>query len=79
MKLKLAKSTLKSKSKTIELEKIEEMLPEKSIFYFDRENEHKDMKALIEYFEERDYSVYMKEVRYGLNDDEYIYEVHIIK
>jgi hypothetical protein len=79
MKLKLAKSTLKSKSKTIELEKIEEMLPEKSIFYFDRDNEHKDMKALIEYFEDRDYSVYMKEVKYGLNDDEYIYEVHIIK
>ncbi len=79
MKLKLAKPTLKSKSKTIELEKIEEMLPQKSIFYFDRENEHKDMKALIEYFEAKDYSVYMKEVRYGLNDDEFIYEVHIIK
>ena len=79
MKLKLAKTTLKSKSKTIELEKIEEMLPQKSIFYFDRENEHKEMKALIEYFEARDYSVYMKEVKYGLNDDEYIYEVHIIK
>jgi hypothetical protein len=79
MKLKLAKTTLKSKSKSIELEKIEEMLPEKSIFYFDRENEHKDMKALIEYFEDRDYSIYMKEVKYGLNDDEFIYEVHIIK
>ncbi len=79
MKLKLAKRTLKSKSKTIELEKIEEMLPHKSIFYFDRENEHKDMKALIEYFEDRDCSIYMKEVRYGLNDDEFIYEVHIIR
>ena len=78
MKLKLARTTLKSKPKTIELSKIEEMLPNKSIFYFDKDNEHKDLKALIEYFEERGYSVYMREVRYGLNEDEYIYEVHIV-
>jgi hypothetical protein len=78
MKLKLAKTTLKSKSKTIELKRIEEMLPQKSIFYFDRENEYKDMKALIEYFEDRECSIYMREVKYGLNDDEFIYEVHII-
>ncbi len=54
------------------------MLPQKSIFYFDRENEYKDMKALIEYFEDRECSIYMREVKYGLNDDEFIYEVHII-
>ncbi len=79
MKLKLAKNTLRAKPKIIELEKIEEMLPQKSIFYFDRDNSHKDMKSLVEYFEDRDYSVYMREVRYGLNDDEFIYEVHIVR
>ncbi len=79
MKLKLARTGIKSKPKTIELEKIEEMLPQKSIFYFDRENSHKDLKALIEYFEEKGYSIYMREVKYGLNEDEYIYEVHIIQ
>ena len=79
MKLKLAKNTLRAKPKVIELEKIEEMLPQKSIFYFDRDNSHKDMKSLVEYFEDRDYSVYMREVRYGLNDDEFIYEVHIVR
>jgi hypothetical protein len=79
MKLKLARTLLKSKPKVVELEKIEETLPQKSIYYFDRENSHKDLKAMMEYFEERNYNVYMREVKYGLNDDEYIYEVHIVQ
>jgi hypothetical protein len=79
MKLKLARTTLKAKPKVIELSKIEEMLPGKSIFYFDKDNSHKDLKALIEHFEERGYNVYMREVKYGLKEDEYIYEVHIVQ
>jgi hypothetical protein len=78
MKLKLARTTLKAKPKTIELSKLEEELPSKSIFYFDKENSHKELKELIEYFEEKGYSVYMREVKYGLDENEYIYEVHII-
>lgn len=78
MKLKLARTTLKSKPKMIELEKIEEELSKKSIFYFDKENTHKELKALIEHFEEKGFSVYMREVKYGLDENEYIYEVHII-
>ncbi len=79
MKLKLARTTISAKPKTVELDKLEEDLDKKSIFYFDKENSHKDLKALIEYFEEKAYSVYMREVKYGLNDDEYLYEVHIVK
>ncbi len=79
MKLKLARTTISAKPKAVELDKLEEDLDKKSIFYFDKENSHKDLKALIEYFEEKDYSVYMREVKYGLNDDEYLYEVHIVK
>ena len=78
MKLKLARTTLKAKPKSIELSKLEEELANRSIFYFDKDNSHKDLKALIEYFEEKGYSVYMREVKYGLDDNEYIYEVHII-
>jgi len=78
MKLKLARTTLKSKPKSIELFKIEEELAHRSIFYFDKENSHKELKGLIEYFEEKGYSVYMREVRYGMDEHEYIYEVHII-
>ncbi len=79
MKLKLARMSLKAKPKTVELKKIEEMLDEKSIFYFDRDNSHKEMSAMMEHFEEMGYSVYMRDLKYGLNEDEYIYEVHIVK
>lgn len=78
MKLKLARTTLKAKPKTIELKKLEEELASRSIFYFDKDNSHKELKELIEYFEEKRYSVYMREVKYGLDDNEFIYEVHII-
>jgi hypothetical protein len=79
MKIKLARTTLKAKPKTIELSKIEEQLSDKSIFYFDKENTHKDIMALIEYFDEREYSVYMREIKYGLVEGEFTYEVHIVK
>ncbi|NEW60095.1 hypothetical protein GSY74_02260 [Sulfurovum sp. bin170] len=79
MKLKLARASVTAKPKLIELSKIEEDLEKKSIFYFDKENSHKDLKTLIEHFEEMEYSVYMREVKFGLNDDEFIYEVHIVK
>jgi N12 class adenine-specific DNA methylase len=79
MKLKLARASITTKPKQIELSKIEEDLEKKSIFYFDKENSHKDLKRLIEYFEDKEYSVYMREVKFGLNDDDFIYEVHIVK
>lgn len=79
MKLKLARASITAKPKVIEINKIEEDLEKKSIFYFDKDNSHKELKALIEYFEAKEYSVYMREVKFGLNDDEYIYEVHIVK
>jgi len=78
MKLKLARTTLKAKPKTIELKKLEDELANRSIFYFDKDNSHKELKELIEHFEEKGYSVYMREVKYGLDDNEYIHEVHII-
>jgi hypothetical protein len=79
MKLKLARASVTAKPKLIELSKVEEDLEKKSIFYFDKENSHKELKALIEHFEELEYSVYMREVKFGLNDYEFIYEVHIVK
>jgi len=78
MKLKLARTSQRAKPRIVEIKKIEEELDKKSIFYFDKENTHKEMIALIEYFEERNYSIYMREVKYGLDENEYIYEVHIV-
>lgn len=79
MKLKLARASVTSKPKAIEIDKIEEDLEKKSIFYFDKDNSHKELKAMVEHFEEKEFSVYMREVKFGLNDDEYLYEVHIVK
>jgi len=80
MDLKTARVEQKLKPKKIELKKIEEIVEkeESKIFYFDRENSHKDLLALQDHFEAKGYSFYMHEVRYGLADNEYMYEVHII-
>ncbi len=79
MKLKLARTTLKAKPKTIELSKIEENLDGQSIYYFDKENSHKDIIALMEHFDESGCNVYMREIKYGLSEGEYLYEVHIVR
>ncbi len=80
MELKLAKKELKGKSRTISLEKIEEILKKEKekIFYFDHDNSHKDLVALVDHFENEGYSVYLKEVRYGLDEEDFLYEVHIL-
>lgn len=80
MELKLARQTLDAKPKTITLEKIEEMVKKEGdkILYFDRENSHKSLMDMVDYFEEKGYSVYFREVKYGLDENDYIYEVHIL-
>jgi hypothetical protein len=80
MELKAARTELNAKPKTISVEKIEKEL-EKSgqkIFYFDRENSHKDLMEMVEHFEEKGFSVYFREIRYGLDENDYLYEVHIL-
>lgn len=80
MELKIARSEITKKPRKIELSKVEEMVAKtgSQIFYFDRENSHKDLLALQEHFENEGRSVYMHEVRYGLAENEYMYEVHIL-
>jgi len=80
MKLKLAKENFEEKSKEISDKDIEKKLKEEGsvIYYFDQENPHKDLVELVEKFEDKGYSVYLKEVKYGLDDNDYIYEIHIL-
>ena len=70
MELKLARAELDAKPKTISLEKIEAAV--------DKENTHKQLIALVEHFEEKGLSVYHRTVKYGLDDSDYMYEVHIL-
>ncbi|ANE32998.1 Uncharacterised protein [Campylobacter hyointestinalis] len=80
MELKLARTELDNKPKTISLDKIEAAVAKDGgkIFYFDKENSHKELISLVEYFEEKGLSVYHRTVKYGLDENDYMYEVHIL-
>jgi len=80
MELLLARNELNEKPKKVKLEKLKDEVIKagEKIFYFDKDNSHKDMMALVDTFEEDGYNVYFREVKYGLADDEYMYEVHIL-
>jgi hypothetical protein len=81
MELILAKKSLSQKSnKKIKLEDIESELKKnkQKIYYFDQSNSHKDLVNLVETLEKKGYSVYLREVRYGLDENDYMYEIHIV-
>ena len=80
MDLKLARELPHEKPKTIALKKIEEAVDQEgqSFFYFDKENSHKDLLAFVAHFEKKGLSVYHRVVRYGLDVEDYMYEVHIL-
>ena len=78
--LKFARTDFDTKPKKVDVEKMEAAVEKEGnmIFYFDRENSHKDLLALQDHFEEKGKSFYMSEVKFGLSDNEYMYQVHII-
>ncbi|WP_121627245.1 HP0268 family nuclease [Poseidonibacter antarcticus] len=80
MELLFARTELSEKPKKVQLDKIKEDLKKdgEKIFYFDRDNSHKDMMALVDALENEGVNVYFREVKYGLADDEYMYEVHAL-
>jgi hypothetical protein len=81
MDLKFARTDISSKPKKADLAKMEASVEkeESVIFYFDKDNSHKDLLELQDHFEAQGKSFYMSEVKYGLSDGEYMYQVHIIK
>jgi len=76
MELKLV--TTDNKIKTIDLEKFLSKVKRDSFFYFDKETSYKDLQDLIDLLEKNGYSVYFREVKYSLEDDGYMYEMHIL-
>lgn len=80
MEIKLAREALDKKPKSIDVTKLEEELKKEGqkIFYFDKENSHKDMMNLVDRFEESGYSVYFREIKHGLDENDYTYELHIL-
>ena len=80
MELLYARNELSEKPKKVQLDKVKEELQKdgEKIFYFDRDNSHKDMMSLVDALEGEGFNVYFREVKYGLADDEYMYEVHAL-
>ena len=80
MDLKFARTEIDTKPKKAELLKIESAVEKNNsvIFYFDRENSHKDLLELQDHFEAKGKSFYMSEVKFGLSDNDYMYQVHIM-
>jgi len=81
MSILLAREELTNKPKSVEIKKLEDELEREGgqkVFYFDKENSHKSMMDLVEHFEKKGHSVYFREVKYGLDENDYMYEVHIL-
>jgi len=80
MDILIARKELGQKPKKVTLSKLKEEVKEteNKIYYFDRDNSHKNMMSLVDSFESDGYNVYFREVKYGLSDEEYMYEVHIM-
>ena len=80
MDLKLARNLISDKPKNISLDKIEDAVEKEGqkFFYFDKENSHKQLIALVERFEKKGLNVYHRIVKYGLDEQDYMYEVHIL-
>jgi len=77
MELLLVRQDLNSKPKKISIDKIKEDI-KNQILYFDKENSHKAIIALVNDLESNGYSVNFREIKYGLSDEEYMYEVHVL-
>ncbi len=80
MKLLLARASLNEKPTETTLEAIEAKVEASGghIFYFDKANSDKVLLALIDHFDAKGLSVYHRRVKYGLEEGEYMYEVHIL-
>ena len=78
--IKLARPSLDAKPLAIGIKEIEKQVVDSGgkIFCLDRETTQKDLKALMEIFEEKGFSVFARVLKYGLDEEEYVYEVHIL-
>jgi len=79
MKLLSARTHLDKEPNMVNIDEYVKSTKDSNIFYFDKDNSHKDMMNMIDFFESKKFHVYFREIKYGLSEDEYMYEVHIIK
>ncbi|MCI6218308.1 MAG: hypothetical protein MR629_07250 [Helicobacter sp.] len=83
MELKIARADLHTKKKNeakISLDEIKTRVQEHNehAFYLDGTNTHKDMQKAKASLEKSGLRVQLNEVRYGLDDNTYIYELYVV-
>ncbi len=80
MNLKLAKKDLNDEISTITLNEIEKRLESNGdiTLYLDKENSIKDLQKMCAHFEKNSKSLHFNELRFGLDKDCFLYELHII-
>lgn len=80
MKFQLAKKDLNDKVKTIDLEDMIAQSEQNgsAVFYLERENSLEEIKKACQKLEKKSKSIHFNELRYGLDKDSFLYELHII-
>ena len=66
------------KTKEISMEDFLNSVKSNSFYYFHKDTSYKNLKDLIDKLSEMGYTVYFREVKYGLDEGSYMYEMHII-
>lgn len=80
MKLKLAKNNIDDENKSISQKEIEKQMTDKdsTFIYLDNGNLLKDIQKLKTALEKNLKSVYFNKIKYGIDKDSFLYEMHII-
>ena len=78
MELKLAKINSESESRTITLDALLEESINGGFYYLDRENKEKDLQKLLKTIESKKRSAKLDRIAFGLDEKDFIYELHII-
>jgi hypothetical protein len=81
MTIKLAKEKLNLDAVEISFEDILSSLSENissKVFYFDQENSHKTILDLVDVISNEGYVVHNRELKFGLANNEYMYEIHVL-
>jgi hypothetical protein len=76
MTLKLIEN--ENKTKEISIDEFLKNIKPNSFYYFHKDTSYKNIKDLIDKVSEMGYSVYLREVKYALDEGSYMYELHIL-
>lgn len=78
MELKLAKINEETEAKTISLDTLLEDSANGGFYYLDREIKEKDLQKLLKTLEDKKRRALINRVAFGLDEKDFVYELHIV-